>query len=472
MAFSYKDLVELSHGTHGIPPKTTSVPLGWWGESCLDNLIGLKTLPTTWKNPATQKSMVHSFWYFVFSGTTSGSKPVHEIVAPMIFIARKKTDIADGIGYEYIFPDAFWGDTHPIYPNASSTTHLSSIIPELKGEGLEGVDFELPKTAVSRPEILGQYIDTSFRESRNVKVLKEQIMTILHRWGNAEAISREVFELINFSSFIATTLFRGICKDEAQLARGFNKKQFMANVYSLTGWSTGNAYAPPCKLCISKACVGLEKSQPYSPIILAMILKLWKLLNDPHHSDKRHLAMINAALLTHVAFNGLRTVVAMYATCEILGLTWYALADWTFISSTAATWQELAKFQNKYNRLDGPVSTHPWSRLINDGYFSDFAARNHPILNAVFAGVINVAQTGGDVKEAAWYKARSQIVEPYFNRGKVLYSLLSQATDEPHTENAQLLIEHTKDEDVNLSLQIILQKFHQHFKTRWKHRKK
>lgn len=91
---------------------------------------------------------------------------------------------------------------------------------------------------------------------------------------------------------------------------------------------------------------------------------------------------------------------------HITNASWIALCHKTLFPQTRASWEKIGRYMDTYHKKEKPMSTQPWARVINSGFFHDFNASENFNLCAIFAGALECEGENSGIWNAYWVRSR------------------------------------------------------------------
>lgn len=402
------------------PPRPGVITLSDWSDQKLEDLSILIKVSNAVKNLNSYKSFLYHFYNFYFNGIIPMGGSPHNIIYPFL------SSLSYGVGAEsnYYISNEFFDRT-----GFFNLPPLLQEIPIIVDSRVAAAGQHIPQTLVAeqRQELERLYLTQEDPD----KALFLNSINHLIRSFDSQNMTMGNISILKLTGFLALLLFRGISKDAIQLARGVNKKLIKEHIHNLAGWPIANSYYPPCKTCVDNCSIDFNKGNAHANKMMTLLLVAWKRANETQSETYGLQPQVQAALLTHTAGNGLGLIMMLYNSCESLGVTISTLMKHTLTEQSSASWRVLSSFLKKYLDKDHPQRTYMWARLISDGYFTEFAARAHPYLAGMFAGIIGSTQTIGSIKEAAWFVQKQHQAELGFAWGKAVVAKLAQTVDVP-----------------------------------------
>lgn len=381
-----------------------SPTLSDWSDSKLDELVANIKVPDSIKSLVSHKSMLYQFYDFYFNGVLPHDSSPHQLIYP--FICLLKYDDRDERSYfikdKHFAKTGFFKTAAPTVPSLFFTHAIAP--------------YDIPARNRESRKIQNLYLSVTREEQKRFFTVIKHL--IVNYSGNESSKNNK--SILRVTGFLSLLLFRGISKDSTQLAREVNKKLTKDYIHKLTSWPLANGYSPPCKTCVEYCALDLNKRNSHSNSMMALILSHWK---DAPAEQIQTKTLIQKVLLTHTAGNGLGLVTLMNEATDILGISIQKLMKYTLTEGSIESWQLLAEFICQFLHKQQPEKTYMWARLINDRYFKQFAARSHPYLAGMFAGVIDSQQTIGSIKQAAWFQSNKFQAECGYLWGTALVQL-------------------------------------------------
>ncbi|WAL01511.1 nucleocapsid [Electric ant rhabdovirus] len=424
----HQEISNLLTETLDIPPKPGVQALVGWSDQKLSEICEVLYLPKGLKNQTAQKWALYNFYNYYFHGVLDQNSSPHQVIFPILSIM--KYDQLDVRGNPmYFFPERKFREEG--FFSVSKPTNQT--IPTLNSPDKYTLSkYELPTlpTAQESDELLKLYLGV---QDQDAKIFYQSVSGMIAKYGTDDNRDQDI-KIMRLTEFLALLLFRGIARNSIQLSRAVHKKLIKDHIHNLAGWPIANSYSPPCTSCINGCSTDLDKGNQHASRMFALILNEWQLAGSEMKEGKGLISRIQATILTHTAGNGLGLINMMFICNEILGVTIRILMENSLNSNTSAAWKLIASFVAKYLNKNSIEKTYLWARLINDGYFIEYSAKNHPYLAGVFAGIIDSQQTIGTAKEAEWFKLKRINAEAGYRWGTALVTKISTSEVTPYTE--------------------------------------
>ena len=244
--------------------------------------------------------------------------------------------------------------------------------------------------------------------------------------------------VVRLATFLALTLYRFATTNATQMEKAFKETQYKENLINLTGWLARQPFSPPHSACLQICERALAKSLKSTSNLFIKVVHEFVLTKKVGYPDPNVAGILDAALLTDTARNGMGMVEMLYHVQLITQMKWKVIMAKTYNTLTRASWENLVTFFVEQTNINNPQYSYHWARIIDNDYFKGLASDNNEFLATVFKSVID-CDYRNSVRQADWTKPiRGANDVTYL--GKALYEM-SRSLDEAQTapEGANLM---------------------------------
>lgn len=412
--------LELFKGTAdclAVAPRATFQPKTGWSDSDCTTLYSRPIFPVACKSASTQRAILIRFLNFHCKGEVAPGFSAFDIVSAMIATMPGERAVKAS---ETMYLDMEYSDDEPVFTLAP--------LPAIGEESLAGSSAAKPLDIVTSysplskidddPEVTagglpgtGAYkvspverVIHSYSSSECDSFLKTATLTVENSPAS-DAPGQAMITLRRVCGYIALTMLRFLIKDRNQMALAFSKSQYKRNLLSLVyKTAVEGAYSPPCQLALTKAEDAFLRSHLGPRVLFAKVLLEWR--RSTVTGDKWKSSIIAAACLTHTAYNGMHMLHMLNEVSTHFSIDWGIIGENLFFTNTAKSWRRITDFQKTYFKIKDLQYLYPWARVIDDAYFSEFAAKDNFVLSVILASILEQVSDNAGIWDAKWVQGR------------------------------------------------------------------
>ncbi|QHA33676.1 putative nucleoprotein [Atrato Rhabdo-like virus 3] len=216
---------------------------------------------------------------------------------------------------------------------------------------------------------------------------------------------------------LALTSLRAAAKEKSAVSNAYLKNNFRQNLVHLVSWPSEAPYCPPCDVFINRTYRSFGSTAPI--VRSAFTVLTWTFANQdlttPIGQAVR--AFMGAMVMTHTARTGFQLINLFSQVIALLDLPAARVHELTHFMTTQRSWSLIGKFHARGADKD----IWNWSRIISDGYYRNFSAKENLSLCSIFAGCLEKAH-GVGIWSSKWAKEATVTHEGYRRIGWALFA--------------------------------------------------
>nr|XP_034183619.1 uncharacterized protein LOC117605916 [Osmia lignaria] len=232
--------------------------------------------------------------------------------------------------------------------------------------------------------------------------------------------------VVRLAMFLALTLYRFATRNAIQMEKAFKETQYKKNLINLTEWPARHPFSPPCSACLTICERALAKGLKSTSNLFIKVVHEFVLTKKAGYPDPNVAEILDAALLTDTARNGMGMIELLYHVQLVTQMKWKVIMAKTYNTLTCTSWENLVTFFAQQTNIDNPQYSYHWARIIDNDYFKELTSDNNVFLAAVFTSAI---ASKNSEREIDWDANDATYL------GKVLYDM-SQSLDGAETAPA------------------------------------
>nr|QPZ88389.1 putative nucleoprotein [Soybean thrips rhabdo-like virus 3] len=229
--------------------------------------------------------------------------------------------------------------------------------------------------------------------------------------GKEELVKRAdtAYSLYNMVAFLAALPLRCMAKDSEHLQNSYIKQTFRNNVIKVADLEPTFPLCAPCRAYITLASSAFSKGAMIGRKVLAHFLTLITIADYTHLGEgsfETAKTFVKASALTHLEHNGLTVCSLAVRFSKASGIAWSQIAVSLASPPLMNSLFSVANVLNKFQAKGHESKTWWWSRVYDDGYFSDMANSNHKYLLVVLSFLLIEQNTdNAGIKDAVYMKS-------------------------------------------------------------------